>query len=88
MLFTTALLKTEDILVLAKLTYWQGTHTQSAGTTNWTLGTVGKTVPRSLPSAINVASVLAAQTFQFEKPCTNLTCCSFPGKQIAKVSTN
>ena len=44
--------KKQNRSILIKLTYWEGTHTQgasqSAGTANWTPGTVAKTVPRSL----------------------------------------
>ena len=52
---------------------------QSADTANWTPGTEAKTVLRSLQMQYKVASGLVAQTYQFDRSCTNLAWCSFPG---------
>ena len=73
--------------ILTKLTYGMGPTSQElpnqlvlqTGHRN----TLAKSVPWT-PNATNVASGLAAQTCQFDRPCTNLAWCSFPGEPLSQ----
>ena len=73
--------------ILTKLTYGMGPTSQElpnqlvlqTGHRN----TLAKSVPWT-PNATNVASGLAAQTCQFDRPCTNLAWCSFPGEPLCQ----
>ena len=73
------------IFCLAHL--WDGSHfpgaSQSAGTANWTQECRSQNCTlNSKCKQMLVANGLAAQTCQFNKPCTNLAWCSFPGEPI------
>ena len=73
--------------ILTKLTYGMGPTSQElpnqlvlqTGHRN----TLAKSVPWT-PNATNIASGLAAQTCQFDRPCTNLAWCSFPGELLCQ----
>ena len=73
--------------ILTKLTYGMGPTSQElpnqlvlqTGHRN----TLAKSVPWT-PNATNVASGLAAQTCQFDRPCTNLAWCSYPGEPLCQ----